>query len=225
MMNDTAAWSRPPIGLIVEGHGEYQSFPSVVSRIVDCNRLHIPRVNMRGCGSVLTNLAEHLSDLVKAHHPLTVLINTDLADFKQLNCSELAEEIRGKVTRWQESEALASGHAPLPKHVGVVIQIPKFESWLMADFISLENKGLVTLQDSDHGITDVDGEVSSPARWIAERSGGRLRSKRPRDANYMLVSSCIDTIAEKSKSFDKFKREIEKCYLMWQLETGQIGSR
>ncbi len=35
--------ARPPIGFIVEGHGEYNCYPSLVQRIVGAKGFHIPR--------------------------------------------------------------------------------------------------------------------------------------------------------------------------------------
>jgi hypothetical protein len=55
---------QPAIGFIVEGYGEFVSYPTLVSRITGVAGLHTPRVLGHGAGGVVRNIREHLDDLI-----------------------------------------------------------------------------------------------------------------------------------------------------------------
>jgi len=74
--------NRPPIGFIVEGHGEYNCYPSLVSRIVDGDGFKIPRVNAMGCGNIVRHLDRQLRPLVLADHPYRVIVTLDLSSLQ-----------------------------------------------------------------------------------------------------------------------------------------------
>ncbi len=94
MTNTISNINRPPIGFIVEGTGEYNAYPSLVSRILAVNNLHLPIVNSGGCGTIYRNLGRLLSNLILTYHPLNIIVTVDLIDAIKQKMHKNCEELR-----------------------------------------------------------------------------------------------------------------------------------
>ena len=208
--------ARPPIGFIVEGHGEYNCYPSLVQQIVGNKGFHIPRVNAGGVGSLVRNIRKYLRMLVLTHHPFHIIITVDLKDtIKQKlapSCEQLRTDLSKQVKNWLENEAQYDARLqPLPERITVVIQIQTFETWLIADVVSLVKAGYIkkgTKQPSN-----VDEQVTKPAQWLRKRSKQDI--KNPKYAKAMASQLDPKVMRLNSHSFDKFFREVERSYLSW----------
>jgi hypothetical protein len=97
--------------------------------------------------------------------------------------------------------------------VKIVIQVPKFESWLLADARNLAR----ALGKPEPAITfsNVDLEVPNPEQWIAQRIGNDVRIKSPRVARSVVAQLDTAAIRAASPSFDKFHREVADSYNTW----------
>jgi len=209
--------SRPPIGFIVEGHGEYNCYPSLVCRIVQGSGFSVPRVNAGGYGRITRHLPDQLRDLVLAHHPYHVIITLDLKDVLDAglygSCGELRTDLEHQAREWLASSHEAPRLQPLPERISVVIQVQKFESWMIADIGGLRQAGYLGVEEAQP--VNVDDHVTDPTSWLRARMLPGLNHKDPRCAKKVI--SCLDprVIRVNSRSFDKFYREVLSSYAGW----------
>ncbi|MEW8221952.1 MAG: DUF4276 family protein [Candidatus Thiodiazotropha taylori] len=207
---------KSPIGYIVEGHGEYNCYPSLLSRIVESTGFKIPRVNAGGCGNVIRNLDEQLSDLLLVESPHTVIITVDLIDAIRQNLAENMDELvqilSEQIDKWlnnaQDNERLH----PLPRNIIIVIQVVKFESWLISDIEGLIKEGLVakttdTIDDSE--------AISSPDKWLTSNLSISGDIKNPDIAKTIVSALDPNIMRLHSKSFDRFFRKSTSAYNSW----------
>jgi len=208
---------RPPLGFVVEGHGEFHCYPSLFCRVVGlCGPILIPRVNAGSCGALVTRLKEQLTALNLVHKPLEVIITVDLADvLKQgiyLDCGSLCEALHQQTSEWLVEAASDRRLSPLPQRITTVIQIPKFESWLIADVNSLIKAGYLR-----HNTTQIENsdDTDRPEQFLGENLTSKSRLKNPIFAK-KLVSKLNPVVMRKhSRSFDKFFRETTRAYSAW----------
>ncbi len=167
------AAERPPIGFILEGAGEYATYPSLATRSLGAAGLHIPRINARGFGGILTGLEEHLDDLVRSYHPLSIIVAMDLRDVVEcglyVDCASLRAELLRRAQSWAASRTGAVPFEPMPQPIGVVIQVQLFETWWLADPDGLRRTGLFQIDPADCRWGNVDQDVSNPLAWLEKR--------------------------------------------------------
>jgi len=223
-LSEISYYSRPPVGFIVEGRGEFDSYPSLLSKVIDESSLNFPRINARGNGGIIRHLHEHLSDIVKTHKPVSVMVTVDLIDLVDegifTTCAELLEALVFNLNKWAEDNSSFPKYLPFPEKFSVVIQIPKFESWLIADKRSLCQRGYINIPDSEEQWTNVDDEVKNPHKWFHEVSQQGLDLKQPLVCREIAGCIDIDVVKTVSPSFDKFYREVRKLYDHWQSKCG-----
>jgi len=217
-MNETAsAINRAPIGFIVEGDAEYHCYPSLVCRIVNSSGFRVPRVNARGYGNIVRHLADQLKPLVLAHHPYHVIITLDLKDVLDAglydSCEEVRKALEDQVTEWLANSASHARLQPLPQRIAVVLQVQRFESWMIADIGGLRDSGYLAVDEVQP--LDADEEVSHPISWLRTRTSPGRYQKNPRCAKEVI--SCLDPCIMRvnSRSFDKFHREVCWSYGRW----------
>lgn len=210
--------TRPPIGFIVEGAGEYNTYPSLCSRIVNNNSLHIPCVNSGGYGGITSNLKEQLNDLVLIYHPFSIIITIDLIDVIKaqlfIDCTQLYSFLSNQSNEWLLESASNPRMHPLPEYIQTVIQIPKFESWMISDIISLKTANY--LNSEVESVNDVDNTINDPHSWLKDNSISSLNPKDPVIAKNIISTINPDIMKTNSSSFDKFFREVEKHFNLWQ---------
>jgi len=208
---------RPPIGFVVEGRGEYYCYPSLVCRIVGASGFKVPRVNAGGIGSVVRNLPDQLAALVLADHPFHVIVTMDLKDVLAqalcCDCHHLKTDLEAQANRWMRESQGDPRLQPLPERVAIVVQVPKFESWIIADVLGLARSGYLTTEETSQ--SNVDEAVTDPARWLRERTRPGRNQKNPRYAKEIISHLCPETMRSSSRSFDKFFREVRHSYDCW----------
>ncbi len=223
-MCEISYYSRPPVGFIVEGRGEFDSYPSILSKIIGASFLNLPRINARGNGGIIRRLHEHLADIVTTHKPVSVMVTVDLVDLIDQGvvstCAELLEIILSDLEEWCKDNSSLPKYLPFPEKFSVVIQIPKFESWLIADKHSLWQYGYIRESDGEERWTNVDQQVRNPHQWFRDVSLESLDLKQPMICKEVAGCINIDVVKTVSPSFDKFYREVRKLYDHWQSKCG-----
>lgn len=212
---------RPPIGFVVEGHGEYYCYPSLCARIMGCH-LHVPRANAIGCGSISRNLHEHLTDLCIASHPLHVIVTVDLKDLIDQSlfrdCVDACTTLKSMADEWMERARSDKRIDPMPDSITIVVQIHKFESWFLADIEALKAAGYL-IKDAVE-FNDVESFSGDPYSYLMSHmcSGGDLKS--PDTAKELISVIRPDHMRSNSRSFDKFFREVRRSFEDW---TAQVS--
>jgi hypothetical protein len=218
-------FNRPPIGFIVEGDGEYNCYPSLVHRIVNSSNFLVPRLNAGGCGKIFRSLQELLTNLVITSHPFHILITVDLKDglgkYQYNSCRDLKVDLESQVNKWKAINAVNDSRLqPLPEHVTVVIQIKKFESWIIGDVSNLVKAGY--LKPETVHVSNVDESVLEPAHWLQDHLKVRQNLKDPVFAKNLVSRLDIGIVRSNSYSFDKFVREVSWSYEQWCYRCGII---
>lgn len=210
MTNEAATHN---LGFIVEGDGEYHSFKSLVAKIIDRQPGHIPMINAGGFGGVLKKekLHENLTDLAKLYKVKKIIVCIDLID--PLNeglcssCVELKSIIDRNIESWT-TNALSDIRIKFVPEVILVIQIQKFESWMIADVNSLIENDIFLEVDQ---LTDVD-ELKNPSKFIKDYSKVEFNSKNPMFVKTIISKLDPSIMRKNSKSFDKLAREIKLVF-------------
>lgn len=216
MNNPLPVVARPPLGCIVEGHGEYYAYPSLVARIVG-HALHVPVLNAGGYGGITRNFEKHLVDIVLTHHPYAILATVDLKDVTPAlydDCQALKTDLVTRAKGWYRGALEDPRLSPLPEDIEIVIQVPKFEAWLLAGEAGLIREGYL---DGNIGLAEnVDSSETDPATLLRANINGPCRIKNPRDVKQLVA--CVDPteMRARSRSFDKFFREASRLYATWE---------
>ena len=128
------------LGLIVEGHCEYDSFPSIISKIPN-TPFYVPILNAGGIGNIMKNVHEQLLSMIKIHSPKKIVITLDYRDALKeglvQDCIELKNIVSQRCQDFIDSQQ--NGSLNLPDNIVVVIADKTFESWVCADIISLKD--------------------------------------------------------------------------------------
>lgn len=208
----------PPIGFVVEGHGEFNCYPSLVARIVGVNTLHVPIVNAGGCGGLVRNLEEHLSDLILSSHPSSVIVTVDYVDVIEQglcdSCNSLINDLECRANFWLETQSSNRRMQPLPTSIKVVVQVQKFESWFVAGCDSLSKEGWVSTEECGK-FNDSDVDIVNPTKWLREHLKINFNPKNKSQAKGIISKLCVEKMKNKSRSFRKFYSENVKAYENW----------
>ena len=218
LMSECAEYGRPPIGFVVEGRGEYYAYPSLVSKILGIGNCHIPVEMAGGAGSVVKNTKEHMTDLCSVFSPCNVIVSLDLKDVleggKFKDCSEVLGYFNKRIEQWMEEDCGVDDRIRcVPDGVSIVLQVKKFESWLLSDMRGLQESKYVSL--SDEQIEDVDEMIEDPALWMRDKLNSNGKLKNPSHVKEMFSKLEPDEMRKNSKSFDKFYREVRSFYEGW----------
>jgi hypothetical protein len=210
--------NRPPIGFIVEGHGEYNCYPSLFCKISQSTGIKIPIVNAGGCGSIVKHLDEQLNSLLTIDSPESVIITIDLKDALHQGFAKdhdgLIELLSRAIKKWKKSAANDLRLQPLPKYICCVIQVRKFESWLIADIEGLKNADLIR-QDI---VQMPDAEaITEPTAWLKSALKCEANLKSPQFAKKIVSSLTPLIMKAHSQSFSRFYDECNEIYKEWEI--------
>lgn len=201
---------RPCLAFVVEGRGEYESYPSIVSKVFDSPSGRIPIAEASGWGDVWQNLEMHLTDVIATCHPHMIIVTVDLADVIEGTehdaCDTVRAELQRRCDEWRARQSADSA----PDEVVVVLQCQMLESWILADLDCLS--GCYGLADSHEELPKSVDEQPSPVAWLKRNCASPPRTKRPKEIKSLLSSINIATARQSSRSFDKFCREIERAW-------------
>ncbi len=209
--------NRPPIGFIVEGHGEYNCYPSLFCKISNSSGFKIPIVNAGGCGGILKHLGEQLSNLLMADSPESVIITVDLKDSIHqgfaVDHADLIQSLRRAVEKWQESAATDERLQPLPSRICCVIQVRKFESWLIADVEGLKSAELI--RSDINQMPDAEA-IPEPTAWLKDALKCEANLKSPHFAKKVVTALTPAVMKNHSQSFSVFHEECQTSYAEWE---------
>lgn len=208
--------TRPPVGFVVEGRGEYNCYPSLFCRCIGGVSLPVPRVNAGGYTNIIKRLKEHLTDLCISHKPYSIIVTIDLRDVIRekhvSNCQELLVLLKEQVEEWFTEAHSDKRLYPLPVSITPVIQVHTFESWIIADLEGLKQSNYI-LENTEE-FTNVE-EIGNPAKWLRENMVHRTDIKNPHFAQEIISVIDPDRMKKSSASFDKFYRECCAFYSDW----------
>lgn len=197
------------LGLIVEGHCEYDSFPSILSKIPN-TPYYVPIVNAGGIGNIMKNTHEELLSIIKLHSPKKIVISLDYRDALREglvnNCIELKEIVTQNCNDFIKSQQ--NGSLILPQSIVVVIADRTFESWICADIISLRNNENFNSELLVEEFENVDVEIPNPSQWLHSKLKSNIDIKNRRNRVKIYKNIDPNLSRTKSKSFDKFYREV-----------------
>ena len=205
--------SPTPVAFIVEGHGEFEAYPSLAQRITG-SAINYPCVNAVGYSGITSNLSAKLSRLVITHHPDNVIITLDLRDTiiggVYRDCADALTNLNENVERWYLDAKTNPRLSPLPQTISVVLQIQTFETWLISDITKLIDQ--TTANDIGGQPADVDDTIPDPVDWIKNNLPRAINPKSPVAAKRMIQQLDPIVMRKNSRSFDKFYRELVKIF-------------
>ena len=210
-MNDRSHY-RNALGFVLEGRGEYVTYPSFVNRICGFSNFYVPRSQTGGIGRILKNPERYLSDLIKAYRPRTVIVAFDLKDaFEQTElqtCAEVKQYVLRKCEEWRAQALHNPKLQPLPEKIEVVLQVQKLESWLVVDTERLARHASFPTPLPPHTSENVDEEVAEPEKWLQEHAEQRFNPKKPREIKKAFAMCRVEVIETGSRSFAKLAKEV-----------------
>lgn len=197
------------LGLIVEGHCEYDSFPSILSKIPN-TPYFTPIVNAGGIGNILKNLQDSLLSLIKTYAPRKIVITLDYRDALRENIVSNCVELKDIVSQSAQDFIInqVNGSLQLPNSIVVVIADKTFETWICADILSLKENVFFNDELLIEDYENVDVQIDNPTQWLESKliEDIDIKSRRNRVKIYKGINP--ENARLRSKSFDKFYREV-----------------
>jgi len=208
--------SRPPIGFIVEGYGEFNCYPSLISKIAGAVGFKIPIVNAGGCGSLIKRLGDQLTDLFLADSPENVVVTVDLKDALSQGLASSHEDLirilNSAATKWMTAAAADSRLHPLPNKVSCLAQVRKFESWLIADIQGLKDAHLVRQEIEQPADAEA---IEEPVAWLHEALKSDVNIKSPSVVKQAIGTLNHEVMVVHSQSFSHFHDACAAMYQEW----------
>lgn len=204
--------NRPPLGFIVEGDSEFQGYYTILATGLGYPTGHLPISNAGGAGAIHKDLEDLLDELCRTRQPRTIIVTVDSRDFRNreslCDCSALRLHLQGRADLWLQTRLIENRGFLLPRKVQVIIQDPMYECWLIADVEGLTAAVDIVAIDVPPTWLQVDQEVRNPAAWLRQHLKPGLSPKNPLVLKRLAKHLVPDRIAARSKSFDKFWREV-----------------
>ena len=212
---------RVPIGFVVEGVCEYQSFESIIRKGISAAHGRLPLANAWGNGGLRKRLEEHLVEVIKVNHPVVIIAALDmrdaLAEGNYTGCAELRMELQERADRFLRNTKGSATLHPLPLRAVIIVQTPAFESWLTADPLGLQS--VLSKKPNVAGIRNVDEEIQNHRLWLAKHVSGGY-SKSPAQVHRLVKNLHPARMARHSRSFAKFWKEVVGAYQDWSQLSG-----
>lgn len=199
-----------PLALIVEGYCEYDSYPSIINKII--SPCYCPISNAKGIGNITKNTGDELLKIIKLFKPNKIIITLDYREALRENfvdnCIELKELVVNNCNQFLESQQ--NGNLTLPDEIVVIVADKTYESWLCADYESLKTSDLINETLITEEFENVDLEIPNPNKWLNSKlkEDVDLKSKTNRKKLSSIMNPSI--AKDKSRSFRKFFEEISK---------------
>jgi Domain of unknown function (DUF4276) len=207
---------RPSLGCVVEGHGELECYRSLYSKIIESQCGHIPIVNASGFGGIFSNLRDHLTDLHKTHKPCTIIVTVDSIDIlnaRQANSiDEIYEKLNAIAQDWLAAGASDARLLPLPESIKCILQIKKFESWLISDIGGLKDAKLIVVECED--IEDTQA-FEKPSEWLKKNLSCGGSVKNPAIAKKVVAALRPHEMIKRNASFNEFYLECVEAHKRW----------
>ena len=207
-----------PVGFIVEGRGEYNSFNALFYGITGVSA-RTPCSRPQGYGRILKSLEAELTDLVVTHSVARVVVCIDLKDVVSNknhgfeDCAALRLSLQERADEWLKKIKDDPRVRFPPEEVVVIIQVKKFESWMIADLDALNQAGL--LERTIKQVKNVDEMSKDPGSVIKGVLKKGLTTKNPNTARDICRAIRPDIAKKNSRSFRKFDKEMRLAAEKW----------
>lgn len=150
----------------------------------------------------------------RPNKPLSVIVTIDLEDvLKQHLAStsdELLSSLNNSIKVWKMNAGSNPRLQPLPSQIKIVIQVRKFETWLLTDIDGLKKEGL--LKKNVDKILDAE-TIPKPSEWIKRNLS--LDVKKPNLAKKVVTALNPEKMRLHSNSFNVFYQESKIAYSYW----------
>lgn len=213
--------TRPPVGFIVEGHGEHNCYPSLFCKINNSSGFKVPVINAGGCGSIVKRLPQQLNDLLTVDSPEHVIVTVDLKDVLSQNLAQSEEQLiqilETEIAKWRAEASTDTRLHPLPKKIVCLAQVLKFESWILADTQGLKTASIIKTTAED--LTDAEA-IAEPVAWLKKNMVSVNDIKNPKFAKTVIAALDPREMRHHSKSFGKFYTHCCELYEAWLKSSG-----
>lgn len=201
---------RNELAFIVEGHCEYDSFISIISKIKGSR--YYPISNASGIYNIIKNTDSELLKVIKNFKPIKIIICLDGRDAVNSkvvkNCVELKELIKSKCDNFIRNQEL-NGSLLLPNEIVVVVADKTFDSWICADFEGLKNNELINASLITETYTNVDIQIPNPCKWLGSKLQNNIDLKSKSNRKKIVQTLRPHIAIENSRSFRKFCKELD----------------
>lgn len=196
------------LGFIVEGHCEYESIPSIISKIY--GYFNYPIINAKGIGNIIKNTNDELLYIVKHFSPRKIIISLDYREAEReglvTNCVELKEKVIQNCNLFLRTQQ--NGSLTLPEEICVIIADKTYESWICADYENLKINSLFDGDKITEQFEDVDAEIPNPFSWLQSKLKDDIDMKARANRKKVAQTLRPEIAATKSRSFRKFFKEV-----------------
>lgn len=198
-----------PAGFIVEGHCEYDTLHSLISKIIGTH--YFPISNAKGIGNITRNIDRELLYICKSK-PEKVFVLLDYREAERegivTNCTDLKEMIIEQCNNFIESQT--NGTMYLPKKIIVIIVDKTYETWLCSDYEGLKGNDLINETLINESFHNVDIEIPNPNKWLKEKLIENVDLKKRKNRKEICKTLRPNVAQKNSRSFRKFYEEILK---------------
>ena len=199
---------RPRLGFIVEGHCEYDSIPSIVSKIE--GHFNYPIINAQSIGNIIRHTNKLLLDIIKTYSPEKIIISLDYKDALRQgivkSCIELKDIVKNNAQEFIASQS--NGTLILPNEIVVVIADKTYDSWICADYENLKQNDLFDATKITENFSNVDEEIDNPCTWLESKLKSKVDLKSRAYRKKVVKTLRPEFAIQKSRSFRKFHKEI-----------------
>ena len=198
------------LALIVEGYCEYDSYPSIINKII--GPCYCPISNAKGIGNITKNTGVELLKLIKVFKPKKIIITLDyreaLREKLVKDCIELKDLVMNNCNKFMEDQE--NGSLTLPEEIVIVIADKTYESWLCADYESLKTSELINETLITEEYINVDIEIPNPNKWLKSKLNDNIDLKSKTNRKKLSNVMNPEIAKENSRSFRKFYEEVSK---------------
>lgn len=207
-------------GFILEGHGEYNCYPSIITRSLDVTCMKIPSVNAGGITNIFAHFDEQLCDLLTVDKPYHVYICFDQIDvlkrYTELKTSQdIISHINTLIESWKSRYGDIAKYQPLPDKFTAILQVKKFESWIVADVEGLNNFHLLNSGEFNKNFDNVETDVDDPHIWLLDNVDSKYNSKNPIQCKKLISAIDVNRASKSSPSLLVFLSTLREDYSTW----------
>lgn len=204
---------RINLACIVEGHCEYDTYPSFISKIIGNH--FCPISNAQGIGNIMKNTGQELLRLIKLYSPKNIIITLDYREALLENLVQDCEELKNLVTNNCNEflESQANGSLTLPDRIVVVVVDKTHETWLIADQEALKENPIIDEKKITQEYENVDIEIENPNKWLNNKLLDSVDLKARNNRKTIAKNLRPEIAKDYSRSFRKFYEEVQKSNL------------
>lgn len=176
------------IGLIVEDNSDFDSFKTLIKRIVDKSNIKFKKAVSNGCGKLRRKASSYAVNLHRQGCDMIILIH----DLDRCDYEKLKRELENKLA-----------DCPSKCHY-ICIPIEEIEAWFLSDPDCIKNTfslpRLPRISNIPEAIESPKEKIESLVRQYSNKSKIYLNTKHNEKLSEVV---CLDTVKAKCESFKK----------------------